>query len=311
MRLERLVEPVVYGDVFDYPLSLAELHRFCPFPLTVRELEREIERNERFARLVSRREGLYFLRGREELVEIRRERGEASRKAWRQARRVVSWIRYVPFIRGILVTGSLAVDNARRKDDLDFLVLTERGRLWQVFFVLGLLQRLFLKRFLCPNYYIAIDHLELGRRSPYVAREAAQARALFGAETCRRFRDANRWILEHYPNAAADGRDEERIMERTGLLRLVSGGLEWLTGGRLGDALEARLARVLKRRLVAHYGKFGQDVPEEVLRNALAEIELRFHGLDHEEGILSAIRSREDRLRPLLSEDTDPANGTR
>ena len=52
-------------------------------------------------------------------------------------------------------------------------------------------RRIFSKRFLCPNYYISIDHLRLMRESFYIAREVTQALPIFGAEACRQFQERN------------------------------------------------------------------------------------------------------------------------
>lgn len=299
-----LVDPVIYGDVFDFPITLDELHRYSPQSIEPAELRERIREDNTFCRIVASRDDLYFLRGREELVELRAERREASKEAWRLARRVVGFIRYVPFIEGILVTGSVAVDNARRKDDIDFLVITSAGRLWSVFAVLGVLQRIFSRRFLCPNYYLTLDHLHLARVSYYVAREAVQARPLYGAAVCESFRECNNWITSFFPNAATAQEPPGGVLERRGFLGGMIGAIEWALGGWLGDRLERLLQRLLKRRLVAHYGKHGQEVPDEVLRNALEEVELRFHGLNYEESIYAAIQAREQQLAPLLKSDS-------
>jgi len=301
-RLKSILAPVIYGDVFDFPLTLAELHRFCGIALTREELRGELDTDERLARALRSDGELYYLVGRQELVELRRERREASAKSLKVARRVMRVIGHVPFIRGVLVTGSLAVGNARPGDDLDFLVLTEPRRLWVVFGVLGVLQRVLTRRFLCSNYYLSTDHLRLRRESFYLAREVVQARPLFGGATCRLFQEENRWAFDRFPNAELGRDDDEPTLERKGLLALLSRSIEWPLSGRFGDAVERRLMKLLAGRLHAHYGKHGTDVPGDVLRNAQDEVELRFHGLDHEQSIYRAFQSREARLEPILND---------
>jgi hypothetical protein len=300
-RLDQLVEPVVYGDIFDFPVTLDEMHRFCTLKLSREELESEIKECEEFSRIVGSRDGYYFLKGREALVAIREQRKESTEIAWRHAQAVVKLIKYVPFVKGILVTGSLAVDNARRKDDLDFLVIIDSGRLWFAFLILGMLQRVFSRRFLCPNYYMTVDHLELTRHSFYVAREAAQARTIYGREPCLRFREANRWIHEVLPNTNGAARPAPLVVERKGVLRWMTGTVEKLFRGGIGNRVESLLGRMLKRRLEVHYGTHGQEVPPKVLENALNEKELRFHGLDHENMIYKEMDKRKDRLKEILN----------
>ena len=313
-RLIRLLEPVIYGDIFDYPLTLDEMHKYCGILITLEALQSEIGSNQDFNRLVSSSEGYYFLNGREDLVALRKQRSENSEKARRTACKVVRFIKYTPFIEGILATGSLAVDNVRKKDDLDFLVLASPHRLWFVFFLLGLLQKIFSRRFLCPNYYISVNHLCLSRKSFYTAREAVQARPMFGEETCRRFMEKNNWAYEILPNARNDVRPstiQDRPAERKGIPFFFCRCIELLFSGKRGDFVEAILKKMLKNRLAVHYSKHGQKVPEEVLQDALDEIELRFHGLKHEEMINQEIRNRKNRVHAVLDKEYGASGGAR
>jgi hypothetical protein len=297
------LDPLIYGDIFQYPLTLEEMHKYCPLPFTLTDFEKSLKEDDTFNKLAASDEGYYFLRGQDNLVAIRKKRKMHSEKAWERARRVVKYVKYVPFIRGILVTGSLAVDNVRKEDDLDFLVFVRERRLWFVFFVLGMLQRIFSRRYLCPNYYISDAHLALPRRSLYMARETIQARPIFGARCCREFYAQNQWIRENFPNItgvdelAGDAKDVDR---RRGLPGALCRAGEWLFGGRIGDGFEGLLKKALRHRLGSHYGKHDQSVPEAVIRNAMDEKELRFHGLNHEQMIYDEIEARKRRLRAIL-----------
>jgi hypothetical protein len=302
-RLFSILEPILYGDVFDCPVTMEEIRRYCTCPLPMEELEHDIENDKDFNRLVSRHGPFFYLNGRGSLGDVRVRRKETSRKAWRKACRIVRAIKYIPFIKGIMATGSLAAENVRRDDDLDFLVLISGRRIWFAFFFLGTLQRIISRRNLCPNYYISLDHIRLSRQSFYVAREAAQARALYGADCCRRFFQENDWIYTIFPNLDEPEsliRQEDRIDERRGVMKAASGMVERLLSGRLGDGIENILKKLLRHRLEVHYGLHDQAVPGEVLRNALNEIELRFHGLGHEEKIDARVQEKRRQLTDCL-----------
>lgn len=301
--IHHLVEPVMYGDVFDFSLSIDDISRYCRKPMARAEVERNVHGSEAFGRVVDRRDGWFFLRGRDHLIEVRERRKRTSDQCWRRARTVVRFIRYTPFVRGILVTGSLAMNNARDQDDIDFLVITEPKRLWVVFAVLGTLQRVVSRRNLCPNYYLSIDHLELRRKSLFVAREAAQARPLCGAEACRRFWEANAWVRTRFPNAETLLEAPGGMMERRGFWGALVRGLEWVLRGRLGDGVEIVAKRLLRHRLTTHYGIHGQAVPEAVATNAEQEIELRFHGLRYPESIDDAFERRRELVEHQLADN--------
>lgn len=304
---DTLHAPVIYGDIFDFPLTLDEIHRFCALRLTKPELEKEIESSPEFQRFIARDNGYFFLKGRDDLVEIRKKRERESEEVWNTADRVVNFLKYIPCIKGILVTGSLAVNNARRKDDIDFLVFVSPHRLWSVFFVLGMLQRIFSRKYFCSNYYKSIDHLELMRESYFLARESIQSRPVFGEAFCKRFYEKNQWLFDWLPNA---DREEEakfndaRIVNRKGVLRWLTGALEWVMGTWVGDVAEAGFRKLLQHRLHVHYGKHGSSVPEDILHNAMNGVELKFHGLDHENWIIGEMKKRLDKLSPQSESKT-------
>lgn len=294
-RAAMLLEPVVYGDVFDHAVTRAEIRCFCRIPLSEQELAHELGESGALGRFVAGTREFFHLEGREHLSRIRREREAASRQAWKTARRVVTFIRHVPFVRGIIVTGSLGVRSFKKGDDMDFLVLVAPGRLWFVFLFLGALQRIASRRYLCPNYYISCDHLEVCRRSPYVARELLQSRPIYGREACRRFYEQNGWVRFVLPNVDGElGLDSGADMapDRGGPAGWIATVVERAFSGFLGDRIESILRNVLRGRLIAHYRKHGQDVPGHVMRSALEEKELRFHGLGHEERIDVEVQKR-------------------
>jgi hypothetical protein len=300
----RHIEPIIYGDVFDYPLTFEEIWRYSPLDLSREELARRLEDNgpDSLAReLVGCRDGFYHLKGREELVDLRRERERTSRSIWERARRVAGLISNVPYLRSMAITGSLATDNAGQDGDPDFLVITAPRRIWTVFFFLGTIQKLTSTNTLCPNFYISEDNLKIMPEDYYNAREVAQAIPLVGAGLFDRFLEANHWVADLVPNHRRVARRREPPLPGHGLLRLLGRTFELLTAGFVGDTLERLMQRLLFHRLQHHYQVFGGAAPADVLQAASQGRELRFHGLHHRTLIQNAIAERVDRLQQQLS----------
>jgi len=298
----RHIEPIIYGDIFDFPPTLEEIWRYCPLPLTREQLSRRLDDNgptNPVAHLVNCRDGFYHLRGREEIIELRRQRKENSREIWKRARKVAGRIQYIPFIRAMAVTGSLTTDNADEDGDPDFLVITARNRIWTVFFFLGTIQRLNSVQTLCPNFYISEHSLQITPMDFYNAREVTQAIPLTGFELYKRFLEVNRWVTDFVPNFRHEAHREERPLPRHGLLQFFGRLFEKAAGGRLGDGLERLLRRLLFNRLSRHYRTFGGEAPQAVLDAARQGRDLRFHGLHHRSLIQEAIAERGGRIREL------------
>jgi hypothetical protein len=195
-----ILHTLAYADVFDYPLTACEVHRYLTgVQASLEEVERALTDTNLFARV-----GEYFtLRGREGIVQLREQRGEIASRLWRKALRYGRLIASLPFVRMAAVTGSLAMDNAEAGNDVDYLLVTQPGRLWTVRALTLALARLVRPERvrLCPNYLLTTNALELGDHSIYVAHELVQMIPLSGMEVYAQMRRLNAWTDDYLPNA--------------------------------------------------------------------------------------------------------------
>ncbi len=268
-----LIDAVVYADLFDCAVTQDEVWRFSRVRISREQLADDLDRPE-WSGALYERQGYYCLRGREELVDSRPVRRERALRLQKRARRVARWLQHVPFIRGALLTGSVAADDATPDADVDLLVMVAPERLALVFAVLAPLSRLLSRKLFCPNYYLSTDHVTLGRRSHYIARELVQARPLVGGAAA--VLEANDWVEAFLPNAAPTGEPGPPLPGGRILQRL----LEAPVRGALGDRLEGWAQKLALSRLQHHHGEAGQAVPAEVVRQLRSEVELRFHESD-------------------------------
>ncbi|MDH4176566.1 MAG: hypothetical protein OEV72_03230 [Thermoleophilia bacterium] len=262
------LDAVAYGDVFDSAVSEDELWRYSRVAVSRDELKRLLGGADARRALVVEGD-LVAPADRPHLIGSRAAGIERAGRIERRARRVARVVRHVPFVRGVALTGSAAAGNAPEPADTDLLVIVAPGRLATVFVLLGTAARILGRQVLCPNYYLAGDHLAF-RPGTYVARELAQAVPLVGAADLV---SANPWLRDWFPNLPA-----ARRPSRDAGPTVAQRALEPLLGGRLGDALERRAHRIAVARLRAHHRAAGEGVPPAVL-DALADgRELRFHG---------------------------------
>lgn len=200
---QAIVRAVAYADVFDYPPTVAEVHRYLEVPATPAQVEAYLQDGLLTSGRLAFHEGYLTLPGREGIVAIRREREARAGVLWPRALTYGRWLAAVPFVRMVALTGSLAVNNPDERSDLDYLIITAAGRLWLCRAMVILLVRLAARRgdTLCPNYLLSEQALILEPQDYFVARELAQLVPLHGLELYHRLRRLNSWTAAFLPNA--------------------------------------------------------------------------------------------------------------
>lgn len=137
------------------------------------------------------------------------------------ARKVARFMSSVPGIRLIALTGSLAVNNAKKSDDIDLMIITKANALWLIRPFIILLTSLFFKRRLpsneqyqmsndkwsntiCLNLWLDESALAVPRskRNLYTAHEVLQAKPIFDrGNTYAKFIRSNSWTKQYLANA--------------------------------------------------------------------------------------------------------------
>jgi hypothetical protein len=201
---------VVYSDIFDYPLSAAEIHRYLAGVKASREtVAATLQDGQLVPRHLAHHDGYYMLPGRGGTVETRRQREQAAERLWPRALHYGRIIASLPFVRMVAVTGELAVDNVGPESDIDYFIVTAPDRLWlcRLFAIAVVRYARFRGDVVCPNYLISERALELHDRNLYTAHELAQLTPIWGMPVYRRLRALNTWIDDYLPNAAGSPRN--------------------------------------------------------------------------------------------------------
>jgi hypothetical protein len=258
-----ILRTLAYADIFDYPLTLAEVQRYLVGrPASLATVEQHLSDPRLNVHLESV-PPFWFLSGRAQVVDVRRQREAYSQALWPAARSYGRLIAAMPFVRMVAVSGALAMNNVSGPhDDVDLLVVARRGRVWlarALTIAVVHLARRWGGIELCPNYVLAETCLQLGQKGLYAAHEMAQLVPLHGQGTYQRFWESNRWIVAYLPNSVPRGLAG---WEGRRSVQMGQQGLELLLGGRLGDALERweSARKIVRLRAVARArGGHGTD----------------------------------------------------
>jgi hypothetical protein len=284
---------MAYFDIFDYPLTIEEIGKYL--------LWSSAERNELWTFLnndpgIQRYGDHYFFKGRRQIVDMRREREKVSEQYWRKVRKAVPWVQFVPFIRMAAVCNTLAINNATRDSDIDFFIVTKRGRLFLartlltlIFSVLGL--RRHGKKVagrICLSFYVTdesldLESIKLGSGDIYLPFWMLTMKPVYGKECYEKLIAENSWIRKYFPRMAPDVEvwPEHRFFRAAGRIR------EKIWGGSLGNRIETWLAAKQFERHHRNVKKLGPEASVIV-----SEKMLKFHNVDRRQHYAEKFRQR-------------------
>lgn len=215
---QAILKTICYFDLFDYPLSLKEitdyLWRFDVKEDVIRKTIRKMIGKE-----ISRKGEFYFLKERDGIVKIRRLRLIISEKKLKKAKRILSLLRLVPFVRGIALTQNIAIKNCKEKSDADILIITSRNRVWISRVIVNLILDIFRKRNpknnnrICPNFFLSLNNLNiqniaLDKEDIYLAYWVKTIKPLFGSFYFNEFNVNNIWATNLVPNKKQNFKNE-------------------------------------------------------------------------------------------------------
>lgn len=211
---EKILATLAYADIFDYPLTLKEIFRFLITSQKIKEEEiKKAIRTLLKEGKIGKMGRFYFLKGREEIVFLRKKRQKESNLKIKKAEKISKYLRFLPLIKMVALTGNLAVKNSSESDDIDFLIVTKKGWLWTGRFlttvlleILGCRRRPGDKKFkdkICLNMFWDEGYLSLPSswRNLFTAHEICQIEPLWQKDDVYfKFLFKNRWVKKYLAN---------------------------------------------------------------------------------------------------------------
>lgn len=257
-RLEHaILSTLAYYDGFSFPLTAFEIWKWLHLDThgtlpSYGDIQRLLNESAVLSEKLERRDGMYFLRGRGEIIDTRKERYLHAERKFDRLSRALRLLRFLPFIRAIAVCNSLAFSNARDESDLDLLIITDHNRLWTTrMFATGLAALLHWRPTpehsrdtLCLSFYLAdpdqsLTPLLISIEDIYLRHWLDHLVPVYGDEALiARLRAANPWHRDRLPNAYGVLSAARRRTRDTRMSRIVKRGLEALHATTIGNALE-------------------------------------------------------------------------
>ncbi len=282
-----ILKTVAYADLFDYPLTVSEIHRYLVGTSASLETVRDALDDGLLWRRLGRSRGYVTLPGRESLAETRVHREVLSARIWSKGVRYGRLIAVLPFVRMVAITGTLAVRNADPDADIDYLIVTAPHRVWLarslclILVYAGRLERITI----CPNYVISLHVLDQFARSLFTAHEIAQMIPVYGLDVYREIVRVNGWVRDYLPNAFENGTDPD-ARELGPVCALFKNTGEAVLGGSLGHRWEERERHIKVRRLTVQAESCGSSGA------TFTSEQCKGHMVDHASLIADAYQAR-------------------
>lgn len=238
-----VIRTLIYFDIFKHPLNEVEISDLVHQKgVSANEIEKAI------ADLLSQgiigyHKGFYFLNNNAGIIE-RRLRGEIlAIKSLETAKRNSRLISKFPFVRAIALSGSLSKNYMDDQSDIDYFIITAKGRMWVARTLLVLYKKIFLfnshKNF-CVNYFLSEDALNIPDKNIFTATEVSFLIPTYNYDLYSRFRGANRWVKDQIPNFPLRGK-EHIIEEKKHLMKRI---IEKILSGSPGEKLDSLFFRL-------------------------------------------------------------------
>ena len=223
-----------FFDIFDYPLTIFELWKWQynknsklktqNSKLRVSDIQRTLDESEKLNKLIDSKNGFYFLKGREKIVQTRNKRYWIARQKFQKALKTAKLLAKVPFVKMIAVCNDLAYNNTPSGGDIDLFIITLRKRIWTTRFFCALLLKILGQRpteqnkkdKICLSFFVTDDSLNLepiankpeasgpgptARRDIYLVYWIDQLVPIYDESIYNKFRAANQWIKKFLPNS--------------------------------------------------------------------------------------------------------------
>lgn len=273
-----LINPNRWGESFEYQPGLGDVMRVCDELVSAGRLESS--------------GGYFMFPGRRGLYERRIEREKIAAQKWKKLLRLARWFQAVPFLRGMFVSGSLALEGAGEKSDFDVLAITKAGRLYTCRLILsGLASLLGARRTwrdkiapdkFCFNHYVTDVSVGIAHQSLFNAQTYANLKPILCSDNLpEKFYKENSWLKEYLAVEPSAPATILRDVPKSKALSLIAKASELILSSRLGDFIE-RAARKYQQGRIAKNPVTYESGGRIVWNNR----ELEFHPHSAEKNVL-------------------------
>lgn len=199
-----ILRALAYFDVFLYPLTKEQVYTYLPRnSVTIQQVENNLKDLVRGG-LLKENAGYYFFGDRSTaLAATRHEDEHRAAKMLKRAFWISAFLKQIPFVRGVFITGSLSKNVAGPSSDIDFMIVTAPHRLWIAKMILTGIRRIFFFntiKYFCFNLFVTEKGFSFPEKNVFTAIEIATTQVVWNEAAHDKFCGANSWVHTFLPN---------------------------------------------------------------------------------------------------------------
>ncbi len=244
--------------------------------------------------------GFYFLKtSGSDIVQKRLDGRKIADGKWKKAKKIYGIMRAVPFLRGVLISGSLALGSSKKNSDVDIMVIAKNGRIWTArVFLTALIFLLGARRSekntkdkICLNHYITDKSLQIPFLSLYDAHLYSHLINVYddadNIKTFQEFQKNNIWIKNYVQNYNLSELRFSTSVGKNRALSFIAKIFESILSGKIGDYFEKTLSRIQIAKI-----KKNPSFKNKNGRITISDDQLEFHPKLQEKVIIPEFNKR-------------------
>lgn len=208
-----ILKTLIYSNIFDYPLKAYEIHKWLiSEKANLRQVEKALQKLYKKNKVLFKN-GYYFLPSTKSIILKRSNRQKQSEKFFWKTKYLTWFLKLVPWVKLVGISGGLAMENAEKEDDIDLFIILSKNRLWISRLLItcfldamGVRRKVNMKSNqvsgkLCTNILVEQDKLEQLNKDLYVAHEVLQMKVLWQKNNIyKKYLEDNTWVFKFLPN---------------------------------------------------------------------------------------------------------------
>lgn len=251
-----ILSVISYYDIFAHPLSAEEIHFRMSKSETIENIKIELDALVE-SKLINKHKDYFFLpHHSNEIVEQRKEKEILAKQFLEKSKKYSSIISKFPFVRAVCISGSLSKGVMEKDGDVDYFIITEKGRLWICRSLLILFKKVFLfnsRKYFCTNYFVDLNNLEIPDKNLFTATEINSLKPVFSTIHFDAFVKQNNWTNEFQPNYVR--KDETSSTKDSNTFKRI---IEKSLSGKKGEKLDTYFFKLTLNRWRKKFPSFDE-----------------------------------------------------